>query len=42
MENGVENNDEGPKFKNPDHVRISNIRAFLQRAILQIGLKKFL
>ena len=38
-----ENNKEGPKFKVGDHVRISTyIKTFLQRAMFEIGLKKFL
>ena len=31
MENGVENNDEGPKFKNPDHVRISKYKSIFAK-----------
>ena len=34
-----ENNKEGPKFKDGDYVRIS--KTFLQKAMFQIGLKKF-
>ena len=35
-------NDKKPKFKVGDHVRISKYKTFLLKAILQIGLKKFL
>ena len=35
-------NDKDPKFKVVDHVRISNTKFFLLKAILQICLKKFL
>ena len=35
-------NDKDPKFKVGDHVRMSNTKTFLLKAILQIGLKKFL
>ena len=35
-------NDNDPKFKVDDHVRISNTKTFLLKAILQIDLKKFL
>ena len=34
--------DKDPKFKVGDHVRMSNTKTFLLKAILQIGLKKFL
>ena len=37
-----ENNEERPKFKVGDNVRISGIKIFLHNAMLQIGLKKFL
>ena len=37
-----ENNKEGPKFKVGDNVRMSKINIFLQKAMFQIGLKKFL
>ena len=40
---GKEVNDKDPKFKVGDHVRISKYKnIFLQKAILQIGLKRFL
>ena len=35
-------NDKDPKFKVSDHVRISKYKKILLKAILQIGLKKFL
>ena len=35
-------NDKNPKFKVGDHVRISKYKNILLKAILQIGLKKFL
>ena len=35
-------NDNDPKFKVGDHVRISNIKTFFLKFILQIGLKKYL
>ena len=35
-------NDNDPKFKVGDHVRISKYKIFLLKALLQIGLKKFL
>ena len=38
----IENNKEGLKFKIGDHVRISNIKIFLKKAMFQIGLEKFL
>ena len=38
----MENNDRDPKLKADNHVRISNIKTFLQKLTLQIGLKKFL
>ena len=34
--------DKDPKFKIGDHVRISNTKSFLLKAMLQICLKKFL
>ena len=34
-------NDNDPKFKVGDHVRISKYNTFLLTAILQIGLKNF-
>ena len=37
-----ENNKEGPKFKLGDNVRISKSKIFWQKAMFQIGLKKFL
>ena len=37
-----ENNKEGPKFKVGDNVRMPKINIFLQKAMFQIGLKKFL
>ena len=39
---GKEVNDKGPKFQVGDHVRILSTKTLLQKAILQIGLKKFL
>ena len=39
---GRDVNDNDPKFKVGDHVRISKTKKFLLRAILQIGLKKSL
>ena len=39
---GKEVNDKDPKFKVGDHVRISKHKTFLLKAILQMGLKKFL
>ena len=38
----MENNERDPKLKADNHVRISNIKTFLQKLTLQIGLKKFL
>ena len=35
-------NDNDPKFKVGDHVRISKYKKFFAKAIHQIGLKKFL
>ena len=35
-------NDQNTKFKIGDMVRISNTKTFLQKAMFQIGLKKFL
>ena len=35
-------NDKDPKFKVSDHVKISKCNKFLLKAILQVGLKKFL
>ena len=35
-------NDEDPNFEVDDHVRILNIKIFLQKCTFQIGLKKFL
>ena len=35
-------NDENPRFKVGNHVRISKFLTFLLKAILQTGLKKFL
>ena len=37
-----ENNKEGPKIKVGNHVRISKYKNFLQKAMLQVGLKKLL
>ena len=37
-----ENNKEGPKIKVGNHVRISKYKNFLQKAMLQVGLKTFL
>ena len=42
IEFGNEVNDNDPKFKVSDHVRISKYKTFLLNAILQIGLKKYL
>ena len=39
---GKEVNDNDSKFKVGDHVRISKYKKILLKAILQIGLKKFL
>ena len=39
---GKKVNDKDPKFKVPDHVRISKHKNVLLKSILQIGLKKFL
>ena len=39
---GEEVNDNDPKFKVGDHVRISKFKNILLKVILQIGLKKFL
>ena len=39
---GKEVNDKDTKFKVGDHVRISKYKTFLLKAILQIGLNKFL
>ena len=39
---GKEVNDKDPKFKVGDHVRISKYKTVSVKAILQIGLKKFL
>ena len=36
-----ENSKDNPKFDIVDHMRISNIKIFLQKIALQIGLKKF-
>ena len=38
----VENNDKDPKFEVDDHVRITNLKRFLQKFIFQSLLKKFL
>ena len=38
----VENNDKNPKFEVDDHVRITNLKRFLQKFIFQSLLKKFL
>ena len=37
-----ENNKKDPKFKFRDHVRISNVKTFLQKITLQFGLRKIL
>ena len=37
-----ESNKEGSKFKVADHVRLPKYKRFLQKAMLQIGLKNFL
>ena len=34
-----ENNKDDTKFKDTDHVKISNIKLVLQKAMFQIGLK---
>ena len=39
---GKEVNDKDPKLKVGDHERISNTKTFLLKAIIQIGLMKFL
>ena len=39
---GVKNNDNDPKFMVGNHVRISNIKIFLQKIVFKIGLKKCL
>ena len=39
---GIQNNKKDPKYKVDDHVRISNIKIFVLKVTLQIGLKKFL
>ena len=39
---GKEVNDNDPKFKVGDHLRISKYKNFLLKVILQIDLKKFL
>ena len=36
-----ENNTESPKFKIGDMLKYQNIKLFLQKAMFQIGLKKF-
>ena len=38
----IEINDEDPKFKIGDMLEYQNIKIFLQKAMSQIGLKKFL
>ena len=35
-------NDKNPKFKVSDHIGISKYKTFLLKAIVHIGLKKFL
>ena len=42
IDSNKEINDEYPKFKISDTVRISKYRNILQKAMFQIGLKKFL
>ena len=42
IDSSKEINDTDPKFKVGDIVRISNIKTFLQKAMFQISLKKFL
>ena len=42
MNIGKEVNDKDPKFKFGDHVRISKYKTISAKAILRIGLKKFL
>ena len=37
----AENNDKDPKFEVGDHEKYQNIKTFLQKVTLQIGLKKF-
>ena len=39
---GTENNEEDPKFKFGDHVRISKYKYISQKVALKIGLKRFL
>ena len=41
IDSGKEINDKGSKFKTGDIVRISKYKTFLQKAMFQIGLKKF-
>ena len=42
IEFGIENNHKNPKFKVGNHVRIPNIKTFLEMITLQIGLKMLL
>ena len=41
IDSGKEINDKGSKFKTGDIVRISKYKTLLQKAMFQIGLKKF-
>ena len=41
VDSSKEINDEDPKFKIGDIVRISKYKIFFQKAMFQIGLKKF-
>ena len=41
IDSGKEINDKGSKFQTGDIVRISKYKTFLQKAMFQIGLKKF-
>ena len=42
IESSKEINNKDPKFKIDDIVRISKYKTFLQKAMFQIGLRKFL
>ena len=41
MDFDVDNNDNDPKYKVDDHVKIPKYKNSLQKAILQIGMKTF-
>ena len=41
IDSGKEINDKGSKFETGDIVRITKYKTFLQKAMFQIGLKKF-